>query len=233
MASTFPEKNIYCSYFPDSQVDFNAHPEFSELVPRFINGNVNNNSGDIPRLWSFMLNCKQVLNESIPGDFAELGVYKGNTAAILAYYASRASRLVFLFDTFEGFRQADIKGVDAGQRLDGFKDTSIDFVKSVIGEDSLACRFVPGHFPGTFDEQHRSRNYALVNLDCDLYEPMKAGLEIFYPLLSRGGILFLHDYSSMHWAGAKLAVDEFCRNTGEYVILMPDKSGSAFLRKSR
>jgi hypothetical protein len=45
--------------------------------------------------------------------------------------------------------------------------------------------------------------------------------------------MFLHDYSSLYWDGAKLAVDEFCAENGELIILMPDKSGSAFLRRSQ
>ena len=58
-------------------------------------------------------------------------------------------------------------------------------------------------------------------------------LEFFYPRMPQGGIMFLHDYSSLYWHGAKLAVDEFCAETGEFIVLMPDKSGSAFLRRSR
>ncbi len=66
---------------------------------------------------------------------------------------------------------------------------------------------------------------------CDLYKPTKVGLDLFYPRMSRGGIFFIHDYSSQIWNGAKMAVDEFCAMTGEFIVLMPDKSGSAFLRK--
>jgi O-methyltransferase len=60
---------------------------------------------------------------------------------------------------------------------------------------------------------------------------MKAGLDFFYPRMPRGGLFLLHDYSSLCWPGAKQAVDEFCRATGENLLLMPDKSGSAFIRK--
>jgi hypothetical protein len=51
--------------------------------------------------------------------------------------------------------------------------------------------------------------------------------------MSKGGVLFLHDYSSLYWDGAKKAIDEFCRKVGEFVMLLPDKSGSAFLRKTK
>ena len=229
----FPAENIFSSFQPDSHAQFNAHPEFFELAHKFCKHNEQNNGGDIQRLWSFILNCKQIIGENIQGDFAELGVWKGNTAAILAYFAAKADRKVYLFDTFEGFSQNDIKGVDSDKSSDLFRDTSIDIAKEVIGENSIVCDFVKGYFQESILDFHRSNNYAIISLDCDLYEPMKAGLDFFYPLVSKGGIFFLHDYSSMVWSGAQLAVDEFCKANGEYIVLMPDKSGSAFLRKSR
>jgi hypothetical protein len=48
---------------------------------------------------------------------------------------------------------------------------------------------------------------------------------------SAGGILVLHDYSSGHWQGAKTATDNFFSDKPEKPILMPDKSGSAIIRK--
>jgi hypothetical protein len=223
---------IFMAYQPDSQVFFNAHPEFTPLFTKFTALNKMNNAGDSARLWSFILNIKQVLGEGIAGDFAELGVWRGNTAAVLAYFAAVHQRTVFLFDTYEGFAKKDLDGIDAHQEM-AFDDTSIAVVKNVIGESSSVCEFVKGYFPDTLTETHAARRYAVVSLDCDLYEPMKAGLAFFYPLMSQGGILFLHDYSSRFWAGAKKAIDEFCAKQNEYVVLMPDKSGSAFIRKSR
>lgn len=223
---------VFLSYQPDSQARFNAHPEYEELQKRFLSHNRLNNGGDRARLWSFVLNCKQVISEQVEGDFAELGVWRGNTAAVLAYFAARDNRRVFLFDTFEGFDQQDLKGVDAGKAVQ-FNNTSIDLVKEVIGDKARVCHFAKGYFPSTIEDIHRTRKYAIVSLDCDLYEPTKAGLNFFYPLMPRGGLFLLHDYSSCHWPGVKLAIDEFCKESGESIVLMPDKSGSAFLRKSR
>jgi hypothetical protein len=71
---------FYTAYHPDSYYAFRAYPEFDELFKRFTAENAVNNGGDIPRLWSFVLNCRQVIDEGIQGDFAELGVWRGNTA---------------------------------------------------------------------------------------------------------------------------------------------------------
>jgi hypothetical protein len=223
---------VYLAYHPDSHCDFASHPEFGELLARFTAHNLSNNGGDIPRLWSLILNIKQILSEGIEGDFAELGVWRGNTAAVLAYYAQASGRRVFLFDTYEGFKEEDLVGVDANKKSE-FADTSVEMVKGVVGVERGQCHYVKGHFPGTISDEHQRTTYAVVGLDCDLYEPMKAGLEFFYPRMSKGGVLFLHDYSSLYWDGAKKAIDEFCRKVGEFVMLLPDKSGSAFLRKTK
>jgi hypothetical protein len=106
-------------------------------------------------------------------------------------------------------------------------------VFNIIGSDTKACKIVKGYFPQSINEEHKKIKYSLVSLDCDLYEPMKSGLNYFYPLLQRGGMLILHDYSSLCWLGAKQAIDEFIEVTNEYLILMPDKSGTAIIRKSK
>jgi Macrocin-O-methyltransferase (TylF) len=224
--------NIYWAYHPDSHVAAEAHAEFDHLFKRFSRHNRLNNACDSARLWSFILNIKQVLDAGIEGDFAELGVWRGNTAAVLAYFAQPQHRTVYLFDTFEGFSERDFKGVDAGAWPKNFANTSLDMVREVVGAPWSACQVVAGYFPDSLQPQHRDKRYAIVSLDCDLYEPMKAGLEFFYPRMPRGGLLMLHDYSSRQWPGTKQAVDEFCRATGELTVLLPDKSGSAFIRRA-
>ena len=221
---------LFIAYQPDSHYTFQDHPEFHKLFKKFRKHNRSGNGGDIVRLWSFILNCKQVLSEGIEGDFAELGVWRGNTASVLAEYASKSNRIVYLFDTFEGFSKLDIQGVDANKDI-VFNNTSIELVKKNIAENDSSCKYIKGFFPDTITEEHKSKKYAIVSLDCDLYAPTKAGLEFFYPRMSNGGIFFLHDYSSLHWKGCKQAIDEFCSEKGIRIILMPDKSGSAFFRK--
>jgi hypothetical protein len=232
--------SLYLSIQPDAHDHFKAHPEFHELLKKFTAYNKQNNGGDIPRLWSFILNVKQILEEKIKGDFAELGVWRGNTAAILAMLANKTGREVFLFDTYEGFDPRDTKkSVDKSSKFTPSgteytaEDTSLEVVKSVVGPTYRHCRYIKGYFPKSITPEAEKRKYAVVSLDCDLYEPMKAGLEFFYPRMTKGGIFFLHDYSSMFWPGVKKAIDEFLKKSGEHLVLMPDKSGSAFMRKTQ
>lgn len=221
---------LYISHRPDSDIVFHQHPEFRDLLAKWTLHNGENNAGDLVRLYQLMLNVKQVLGDKVPGQLAELGVYRGNSAAVLAHYARQYGRRLYLFDTFQGFDARDLKGIDA-DKADDFGGTSLDLVRSVVGEDAVT--FVPGYFPDSIPPGLSDEKFAIVHLDCDLYEPFKASLAFFYPRLSPGGMLILHDYSSGYFSGAKKAVDEFGVAIPEQVVLLPDKSGTAILRKNR
>ena len=112
-----------------------------------------------------------------------------------------------------------------------FNNTSLELVKSVIGSKAIDnCNFLKGYFPNSIPDYLCKKKFAVVSLDCDLYKPIKAGLIWFFPRMQNGAIFLLHDYSSRCWEGAKKAIDEFCAETNQQVILLPDKSGSAFIR---
>ncbi len=72
---------FYAAYRPDADLA-SAHPEFRALSELWVTGNADN-AGDLPRLYSLVLNIKQVLQSGTPGDLAEPGVYRGHSAAAL------------------------------------------------------------------------------------------------------------------------------------------------------
>jgi len=218
----------YHAVYPDSLPSFTDHQR--GLYRRWIRGNKRNNNGDASRFMALLLNLRQLQKEGIKGDYAELGVWKGNSAALLADFAASSGRRLFLFDTFSGFDRRDLVGVDDTKRLE-FADTSIDYVRQTVGNDAVTI-YVQGFFPESVTPEVERRSFALVHIDCDLYEPMKAALEFFYPRMPKGGMLILHDYSSGTWEGATKAVDEFYKATGEHISLWPDKSGTAIIRKT-
>ena len=228
LGTALQDFGLYVSYRPDFDISFKQHPEFGLLLQKWIWNNASNNSGDIARLYSLILNVKQVLADGVPGDMAEVGVYRGNSAAVLAHYARANGRRLYLFDTFEGFDARDLKGVDQN-RPEDFSQTSLKLVQQHVGEQGVV--YVQGYFPQSIPPDIADR-FAIVHLDCDLYAPMKTGLAFFYPRLSPGGLLLLHDYSSGYFPGAKQAIDAFVATIPENVVLLPDKSGSAFVRKS-
>jgi len=221
-------KSCFLAYYPTSVMSFSNR---MDLYRSWIRGDKIGKNGDASRFIGLILNLRQLLNEGIDGDFAELGVWKGNSAAILAAFAAESGKKLFLFDTFAGFDRRDLIGDDKDKN-EGFQDTSIDFVREAVGRDEVTT-YVKGYFPDSITPEIADRSFALVHLDCDLYAPMKAALEFFYPRMAKGGMLILHDYSSGCWPGGTRAIDEFCETVGEYPTLWPDRQGTAIIRKSR
>jgi predicted O-methyltransferase YrrM len=214
------------SYRPDSHFDFDRFPRFKEFFAAFSHGAGRANAGDPSRLYLLLLNIARVLRDDIPGDFAEVGVYQGNTAYILAQAVRASGRRLFLFDTFEGF-----PGAHARDRADAvpFSDTSLESVRKLVGTQAVC--YVRGCFPESLAQIELPATFALVHLDCDLRDPMLAALQTFYPRLSPGGLIVLHDYCSGHWAEAAQAIDAFMADKRERLVLMPDKCGTAVMVK--
>ena len=69
-------------------------------------------------------------------------------------------------------------------------------------------------------------------LDVDIYVPTVAAREFFYPRLSSGGYLFVHDYDSPESDNAmQRALGGFLPGKPEKVLELPDEWGSAVLQK--
>jgi O-methyltransferase len=131
--------------------------------------------------------------------------------------------VLYLFDTFAGFPGED--GTD-----DRFQDTSVEAVRRRIGDCSNVI-FRVGAFPETAHGLE-SELFALVLIDVDKYVATLAGLNFFYPRVSRGGYFFVHDYNSPESeCGVSRAVGEFLKGKPEQVLEIPDVWGSAVFRK--
>ncbi len=166
----------------------------------------------------------RVLEENIAGALAEVGVWRGETSAFLHRLAPE--RRLYLFDTFSGFPGEDLPagGVDGR-----FRDTSVEAVRERVGPSPNVI-LTPGYVPATLQGVSDER-FAFVLLDMDLFEPTRASLEFFYPRLSPGAYLIVHDYNNPEsdWA-CKRAFDAFLADKPELLIELGDMWGSAMIR---
>jgi O-methyltransferase len=186
---------------------------------------------DRVRFYNFWFQVERLKRDKIEGAFVELGVYQGETAVIL--HEMDKSRDLHLFDTFEGFVEEDLKdelNKDDRYTVSNFSDTQLDTVKSLFS-DSSNVFYYKGYFPDTTVDLKETK-FSLVNIDADLYKPTIAALNYFYPKLSSGGVLIIHDYNHT-WDGAKQAIDEFKATIPECLIEIPDWQGSAMIIKNK
>jgi O-methyltransferase len=164
---------------------------------------------------------------ALPGNVAEVGVYKGGSARILSQtIASRAQKkVVHLFDTFAGMPATDAS-VDFHSAGD-FADTSLQAVQSDL-RDCHNVRFYQGFFPDTGGAV-KNRKFCLAHVDVDIYSSVRDCCLFFYPRMVSRGIILFDDYGFNSCPGARKAVDEFFGSKREKPFYLP--TGQCFVVK--
>lgn len=221
------------SYYPEQWSYFLKNKKIPEALIE-----LEKTYNDKIRFYNFWFQIERLKKENIQGCFAELGVYKGETAKII--HTMDNTRTFRLFDTFDGFNKDDLKpetGEAATYSTKNFADTSDKKVLQYInGNTNIIIH--KGHFPETTIglenamPDGRQEKYALVNIDADLYNPIKDGLNYFYPRLASGGVIFIHDYNHK-WEGCMKAVNDFAKNIPENIIEVPDMYGTVMILKNK
>lgn len=181
----------------------------------------------LERMYSLHTAVKYVIENDIPGDFVECGVWRGGSAMIIAKTLKElgeTSRKIYMYDTFEGMPapgeyDKDLTGKLASSQLQDhskIKEQSViwaiaslnDVKKNLesVSYPSDNLIFIEGKVEDTIPEVC-PETICLLRLDTDWYESTLHELKYLYPKLSKSGALIIDDYG--HWAGARKAVDEY------------------------
>jgi hypothetical protein len=169
---------------------------FSDLIEHSDITNVSVNEAHNLLIW--LKNTNQ-----LHGCVAEIGVYKGGTARILA---RNTRKHVHLFDTFKGLPASKIQTRDL-VLPNWLDDVAESEVKLILGREEDIF-FHVGIFPESTSGLDCS-NFAFVHVDTDIYEGTIDSLAYFYPRLATGGVIITHDYNNSGCPGVKIAFDEF------------------------
>ena len=192
---------------------------------------------DHTRNFILELCAKEIKENNVPGEVAELGVFRGEFAKLLNIIFP--NKKLYLFDTFESFNSIDMETEVSNNYMDrdmlievfnGLKNTSVDIVLNKMKyKDNVVIK--KGYFPesiGSLNER-----FCFVSLDVDLYKPTVEGLKYFYERLSPGGYIFIHDYNHKLCPGVLAAVKDFEKSLGHLICKVPisDFAGSLVITK--
>lgn len=170
------------------------------------------------RIHALIQAVRYIVNNNIPGDFVECGVWRGGSVMAMALtllQLSRPERTLHLFDTFSGMpppgeQDVDYLGRSARDILEDVRySVSQEEVEATLhstGYDRTKLRFVKGSVEETLPAE-APEAIALLRLDTDWYASIRHELTHLFPHLSPGGVIIIDDYG--HWQGARLAVDEY------------------------
>jgi O-methyltransferase len=150
------------------------------------------------------LECIEIQNavqatQKVPGEMAEVGVFRGGSAAVILNASH--GRHLHLFDTFAGLPTAGDylkKGEYAGSREDVARNLA-------AYTDRISLH--PGLFPEDTAHVVEGLRFSFVHLDMDLYGGTLGALRFFWPRMNPGGILVSHDYPLL--SGVVRAFQEF------------------------
>ena len=166
----------------------------------------------------------------VPGDIAELGVFRGQGLMTWAnflesYCISDRTKIVYGFDNWKGFTSIsdkdgsdieDLQKYEGGFSPEFYYDELRNAIK-IFDKDRFISwkdriKLIEGNIEETIPKFVRDNpgvRFSLVHFDCDMYEPTKIGLQYFWDRLSRGGIFLFDEYAIKDWPGETQAVDEF------------------------
>ncbi len=172
----------------------------------------------LKRLDNLQACVESVLNEGVPGDLLEAGVWRGGSCifmrAILKLHGVD-DRNVWLADSFQGLPRPSVEA-DRDYDLSGYRvlAVSLEEVQAAFQRFSMLdgqVKFLKGWFKDTLPTAPVSR-LAILRMDGDLYESTRDILNSLYRKVSPGGFVIVDDYHVL--PPCKLAVDEFRGSTG-------------------
>jgi hypothetical protein len=189
--------------------------------------------------WRDLANIIQAIHitREVPGDYVEIGVYRGTSARVALNYIVSAglSRRCYLIDTFLGFSYRTAETSSDGGWLDTHNDTSLDEVAARLREYDgrleyhlEAIDICEGPLPPDI------QSIASCNIDVDMYDAVKAALEKVAPLVSNRGIVIVEDPGhTPALGGAQLALNEFLETPlGHAFVPVYLESGQYYLLKA-
>jgi O-methyltransferase len=176
------------------------------------------------RMWLLTRYARQA--RSLPGNYAEFGVYRGGCSwMVLSTAALQPTRRLHLFDTFEGIPAS---GLSAGERTAGFAgrldDTSAGYVAGLLAPWDPIPRLWPGDVFETMPAADTGE-LAFVHIDLNAAAPTLHVLEHVYDRLVPGAIVVFDDYGFPGYEEQRGLVDAFLRDRREDVIALPTGQG--------
>ncbi len=196
----------------------------------------------VERMFSLYKAIEFIVDNKIPGDIVECGVWKGGSMMLCALKLlemGEITRKIYLYDTYKGMTEPshhDIRTFDnfkAKTKYDKLKHKGIKWDYASLNEVKRNCIstgfpkmnliFIEGRIEETIP-QTVPKKISILRLDTDWYESTYHELYHLYPKLSVNGILILDDYG--HWKGAKEATDKYIKENNIKILFnRNDKTG--------
>ena len=182
----------------------------------------------IERMYALYKATQYIIENRIPGDIVECGVWKGGSMMLcaLTLQALKDTRKsIYLYDTYSGMAEPMSKDVNYKgetedvEEINTWSSISLGTVKKVMFSTEYPPQnlyFIQGKvedtIPGIVPEK-----ISILRLDTDFYESTYHEMVHMFPRLSPNGVLIIDDYG--HWKGAREVVDKYINDNNIRILL--------------
>jgi hypothetical protein len=191
--------------------------------------------GSFETIYAAYNNVKYIVENKIPGDIVECGVWRGGItqlAALTMIHLEDTSRKIYLYDTFEGMPKPEDEDLDwdGNRALDTWRTITLKGEKWGFGGDinsvnqlMLSTKYPKEKIIITKGKVENTipnvipKKISLLRLDTDFYKSTLHELNHLFPILVLGGILVIDDYG--YYLGSRKATDEYFKKNKIKMLL--------------
>jgi hypothetical protein len=191
--------------------------------------------GSFETIYAAYNNVKYIVENKIPGDIVECGVWRGGItqlAALTMIHLKDTSRKIYLYDTFEGMPKPEDEDLDwdGNRALDTWRTITLKGEKWGFGGDinsvnqlMLSTKYPKEKIIITKGKVENTipnvipKKISLLRLDTDFYKSTLHELNHLFPILVLGGILVIDDYG--YYLGSRKATDEYFKKNKIKMLL--------------
>jgi O-methyltransferase len=183
--------------------------------------------------------AQRALDENIPGDFIEAGIWRGGCCILMRGVLEAngvKDRKVYAADSFAGLPPPDAEAYPADRDFDlsiyrelavSLEAVKDNFARYDLLDDQVA--FVKGLFAETLPGLSAGP-FCLLRLDGDYYGSTYVSLEALYPKLSPGGFVIVDDFNYLR--STREAVNDYRTRMGITAVMHQVDWSASWWRKA-
>ncbi len=163
--------------------------------------------------------------------FVECGVSDGLTSYFIINAISKytTNYTCFLFDSWSAMKNVGTKREE--EKMAGsFDKININDTKLNLKKYIKKINFIKGLIPGSFKNQKRIKNIAMLHIDLNSANATEKSLNFFFKKIISSGVIIFDDYGWKDFELTKILVDKFLKNKDGLFFQLPTGQG-VFIKK--
>ena len=178
------------------------------------------------RHWNISYGVRYCLefSETTEYNFVECGVAEGITSFFVLSEIDNDQLIekstLYLYDAWADMKDKYL--LDSEKHSIGkYLKLSIERTKNNLSKFKTKKFFYKGYIPEVLVNSNIPKTICYLHIDLNSSKPTLGALEVFYPILVKGGVIIFDDYAHSGYEDTKIVVDEFFKDKSGLLQKLP------------